>query len=56
MEALGDSVHVQGCSEYSTSEPEFECACVCVCKGLKTTVSVLSQMPPAFLLYFKFFL
>lgn len=27
-----------------------------VCKGLKTTLSVLSQMPPAFLSYFKFFL
>lgn len=26
-----------------------------VCKGLKTTLSVLSQMPPAFLSYFKFF-
>lgn len=26
-----------------------------MCKGLKTTLSVLSQMPPAFLSYFKFF-
>lgn len=31
MEALGDSAHVQGCSEHSTSEPGSECVCECAC-------------------------
>lgn len=32
------------------------CVSVRVCKGLKTILSALSQMPPAFLLYFRFFI